>query len=123
MRRLIPIALVAVTLSACASEQAVTGGPTRGATPEPMGGRWMFAAVGGSQCVMNLGGAADAPEGTIAPEGGCPGNFYTSRKWTFESGTIVVRDHKGAPLGQLTLAAPGRFEGKAANEQPVTLTR
>ena len=49
-------------------------------------------------------------EGTIAPEGGCPGNFYTSRKWTFEQGSLVIRDHNGQPLGQLALAAPGRFD-------------
>jgi len=43
---------------------------------------------------------------TIAPEGGCPGNFYTSRKWTFEQDALVIRDHNGQPLGQLALAAP-----------------
>ena len=70
----------------------------------------------------DLAAIADA-EGTIAPEGGCPGNFYTSRKWTFEQGALVIRDHNGQPLGQLGLGAPGRFDGKAANGQPVTLTR
>ena len=99
MRRLIPIALV-LMLAGCASEHAVTGGPARGASPEPMAGRWVLASAGSSQCNMNFGGTPDAPEGTIAPEGGCPGNFYTSRKWTFESGSLVIRDHKGAPLPQ-----------------------
>ena len=59
--------------------------------------------------------ARGAGEGTIAPEGGCPGNFYTSRKWTFEQGALVIRDHNGQPLAQLALAGPGRFEGKATN--------
>jgi hypothetical protein len=123
--RLAALILIAFALAGCAGEQAVTGSPgaARGAPPEPLGGRWHLAAPGLSQCVMNFGGAADAGEGTIAPEGGCPGNFYTSRKWTFEQGSLVIRDHNGQPLGQLAQAAPGRFDGKATNGQPVTLTR
>jgi hypothetical protein len=123
MRLQAPI-LIALALAGCAGGETITGAPTaRGATPEPMGGRWQFAAPGVSQCVMNFGGAPSDAEGTIAPEGGCPGNFYTSRKWAFEQGALVIRDHNGQPLGQLALAAPGRFDGKAANGQPVTLTR
>jgi hypothetical protein len=122
-----PSIAVALALAGCAGEQTVTGSPASGtrygAPPEPMAGRWQLAAVGASQCVMNFGGTPDAGEGTIAPEGGCPGNFYTSRKWTFEQGALVIRDHTGAPLGQLALASPGRFDGKASNGQQVTLTR
>jgi hypothetical protein len=119
--------LGASLLAGCAGQQQpVTGAPasaTRyGAPPEPMGGRWQLAAPGQSQCVMNFAGTGEG-EGTIAPEGGCPGNFYTSRKWTFEQGSLVIRDHTGAPLGQLALAAPGRFDGKATNGQPVMLSR
>ena len=114
-------------LAGCASEQAATGSPvsaTRyGAPPEPLGGRWQLAVPGTSQCVMNFNAAAGEGEGSIAPEGGCPGNFYTSRKWTFEQGSLVIRDHNGAPLGQLALASPGRFDGKATNGQPVMLSR
>ena len=127
MHRLIAAIVLAFALAGCASEQAVTGSPgsgTRyGAPPEPMAGRWQLAAIGSSQCVMNLGGTPDVGEGTIAPEGGCPGNFYTSRKWTFEQGSLIIRDHTGAPLGQLALASPGRFDGKATTGQQVTLTR
>jgi hypothetical protein len=93
-----------------------------GAPPEPMAGRWVLAS-GPSQCGMNFGGTPEAPEGTIAPEGGCPGNFYTSRKWTFDQTGLVIRDHNAQPLAQLALAGPGRFEGKATNGQPVTLAR
>jgi len=121
------LALTTLLLAGCASEQAVTGSPAAGTRygppPEPMGGRWQLAAPGSSQCSMNFGAAPDAGEGTIAPEGGCPGNFYTSRKWTFEQGALVIRDHNGQPLGQFALAAPGRFDGKATNGQQVTLTR
>jgi len=122
-----PSIFALLMLAGCAGDQAVTGSPvsaTRpGAPPEPMGGRWQFTVPGQSQCVMNFGAALGEGEGTIAPEGGCPGNFYTSRKWSFEQGSLVIRDHNGAPLGQLALAAPGRFDGKAANGQPATLSR
>ena len=94
-----------------------------GAPPEPMAGRWVLAS-GPNQCGMNFGGMPDAPEGTIAPEGGCPGNFYTSRKWTFEQDALVIRDHTGATLARLALAGPGRFDGKAtAGGATVTLAR
>ena len=127
MRFSVAIACVALALGGCASQPAVTGAPAAGtpysAPPEPMAGRWQLAAVGASQCNMNFGGTPEAGEGTIAPEGGCAGNFYTSRKWTFEQGALVIRDHNGQPLGQLAQAAPGRFDGKASNGQPVLLTR
>jgi hypothetical protein len=126
MIRFIPIAIAALVLAGCASETAVTGSPvsaTRGAPPEPLGGRWQLAEPGASQCVMTFGAGAGDSEGTIAPEGGCPGNFYTSRKWSFEQGSLVIRDHKGQPLGQLAHASPGRFDGKTTGGQPLTLTR
>ena len=123
MRRSAIIAL-ALALAGCAGEQAVTGTTMvrPGAPPEPMAGRWVLAS-GPSQCGMNFGGAPEAPEGTIAPEGGCPGNFYTSRKWTYEPAGLVIRDHNGQPLAQLALAGPGRFEGKATAGAPITLAR
>jgi len=119
-----PAIFLAFALAGCAGEQAVTGTTMvrPGAPPEPMAGRWVLAS-GPSQCGMNFGGAPEAPEGTIAPEGGCPGNFYTSRKWTFEQDALVIRDHTGAVLGRLALSGPGRFEGKAAAGAPVTLAR
>jgi len=95
---------------------------TPGAPPEPMAGRWVLAS-GPSQCGMNFGGMPEAAEGTIAPEGGCPGNFYTSRKWTFGQDALLIRDHTGTVLGRLALAGPGRFEGKAAAGQQITLAR
>ena len=118
------IITLALALAGCAGEQAVTGTTMvrPGAPPEPMGGRWVLAS-GPGQCGMNFGGAPEAPEGTIAPEGGCPGNFYTSRKWTFEQTGLVIRDHNGQPLAQLAIAGPGRLEGKATNGAPITLAR
>jgi hypothetical protein len=127
MMRALVLAFVATSLLAgCSSQQATTSTVSAtpyGAPPEPLGGRWMFGVPGSNPCVMTFGAQAGAGEGTIAPEGGCPGNFYTSRKWTFENGALVMRDHNGQPLGQLTQAGPGRFDGKMTNGQPVTLSR
>ena len=127
MHRLIAAMVLLFALAGCASGPTVTGttasGAPFGAPPEPMAGRWQLAAVGASQCAMNFGGTPDSGEGTIAPEGGCPGNFFTSRKWTFEQGSLVIRDHNGQPLGQLALASPGRFDGKATSGQQLTLNR
>jgi hypothetical protein len=88
-----------------------------------MGGRWQLSAPGQSQCAMTFNAGTAEGEGTIAPEGGCPGNFYTSRKWTFDQTGLVLRDHNGQPLAQLALAGPGRFEGKATAGATITLAR
>ena len=94
------------------------------AAPINMAGRWLLSSPGRGQCHMTFGAAAAAAsanhEGTIAPEGGCPGKFFTSRKWTYEQGSLVMRDHNGKVLAELSDAG-GRFDGKAASGEPVTL--
>jgi hypothetical protein len=91
--------------------------------PVSMAGRWMLSSPGRGQCHMNFGATSPAAaEGTIAPEGGCPGKFFTSRKWTYEQGSLVMRDHTGAPLAQLSDAG-GRFDGKATSGEPIALLR
>ena len=92
------------------------------APPTAMAGRWRFSSAD-RQCNMNFGAAnAQAPEGTIAPEGGCPGKFYMSRKWTYDQAGLTMRDHNGQPLAQLN-GAGGRFDGKATAGEPVALSR
>src|SRR4029079_1670539 len=69
------------------------------APPVSLAGRWMLNSPGRGQCHMTFGSAGPAAtEGTIAPEGGCPGRFYMSRKWTAEAGGVVMRDPTGQPL-------------------------
>jgi hypothetical protein len=63
-----------------------------------------------------------AADGTIAPEGGCPGKFFTSRKWSYDAFGLVIRDHTGAALARLTAGESG-FDGKATAGEPVTLMR
>jgi hypothetical protein len=70
---------------------------------------------------MKLGNNPGATQGTVAPEGGCPGNFFTSRKWTFEHDTLIIRDHKGESLAQLTFA-DGRFSGQSTDGKTMTLS-
>ena len=99
--------------------------PTARPTPPPvnMDGRWRLAAQGGGTCSLNFGATPGSGEGTIAPEGGCPGNFFTSRKWIFEQGGLTIQDHTGQPLAQLVLAGSTRFEGQASNGQAISLGR
>ncbi len=100
------------------------GGPR---TPPPvnMAGRWTLSAPGGGGggCAMTFGATPGAAEGTIAPEGGCPGSFFTSRKWVFEDNGLVIRDHTGQPLARLAFGGSGRFDGQATSGQAITLTR
>jgi len=101
---------------------AVVSGP-RPPPPVNMAGRWMLTSAGAPGCAMNFAGSPGAAEGSIAPEGGCPGNFFTSRRWVFEENGLVIRDHTGQPLARLVLAASGRFEGQATGGQQVALAR
>jgi len=88
-----------------------------------MVGRWVLASPDRGFCNMTFSGKPGSVEGAIAPEGGCPGNFFTSRKWAFEQSGLVIRDHKGEPLAQLSAAAPTRLEGQATSGEQISLTR
>lgn len=91
--------------------------------PVAIAGRWKFTAASGGGCFMTFGAASPAAvDGTVAPEGGCPGAFFTSRKWTFEHGDLIVRNHKAEPLAQLSYAG-GHFEGHETGGAAVTLSR
>jgi len=126
------LTLTAVWLAGCSGVGVAVpgfGSSTAPAEPPPpaatanMAGRWLLNSPGRGQCQMTFGSASpDAIEGTIAPQGGCPGKFFTSRKWTMEQGSLVMRDHNGKPLAQLS-GVGAQFEGKAVNGEPVTLTR
>jgi hypothetical protein len=73
---------------------------------------------------MTLGaGSPDATEGTIAPAGGCPFNFFTSRKWNYTEAGLTLRDHTAQALAQFSPAGPNRFEGKTGAGQDVVLSR
>jgi hypothetical protein len=120
--------------SACTSTQQFAAAPTEqaetpSAPPPPppqqppvdLAGRWRLSLMGGA-CLMTLAGNPSAAEGSIAPAGGCPGNFFTSRKWAYERSMLIIRDHKGEALAELSFA-DGRFQRKANGGGPVTLAR
>ena len=90
--------------------------------PVDLAGKWKLSLAGGGACFMTIGADPGAVAGTVAPAGGCPGDFFTSRKWTFEHDRLAIRDHKGEVLTELSFA-DGRFAGKAANGVAVTLAR
>jgi hypothetical protein len=118
--------LTLVAASACTStsrfstmpsEQVEASPPPQPATPPPrqpppvdLAGRWRLSMVGGAACLMTFTASPGAIEGSIAPTGGCPANFFTSRKWTYEHDMLIIRDHKGEALAELSFAT-GRFEG------------
>jgi hypothetical protein len=98
-------------------------GPAAAAPPFSLAGRWTFASPGAGSCAMTFGGTPDATEGTVAPAGGCPFNFFTSRKWSYNTAGLVIRDHNAQVLAQLTPAGPSRFEGKTGSGQDIALSR
>jgi hypothetical protein len=123
--------LMLVALGACSTTPAPE--PPAAAAPPPappppspppidLAGRWRLTAAAGGACFMTLGSAPGATQGTIAPEGGCPGNFFTSRKWTFEHDALIIRDHKGQPLAQLSFTG-GHFEGQDSNGGTLSLSQ
>jgi hypothetical protein len=93
------------------------------APPVSLAGRWTLSSTGTGSCAMTFGAGQDATEGTIAPAGGCPFNFFTSRKWTYSQAGLAIRDHHAQVLAQLTAAGSNRFEGKTSAGQDVALSR
>lgn len=87
-----------------------------------MAGRWMLAAPNAPACGMNFAGADGAREGRVLPDGGCPGRFFLSRRWTLSDGALKIADQDGETLAEFK-RAEGRFEGKATGGMAVTLTR
>ncbi len=72
--------------------------------------------------VAGAAGAVGAAQGTIAPEGGCPGEFFTSRKWRYENGVLVIDDFKGRPLARLSYSG-NQFQGQDTSGGEITLSR
>jgi Protease inhibitor Inh len=136
----LPAIVCASLLVACSgSDRTIFGGgsdnPLPASAPAPAGpaakpppvnlaGRWTLSATGSSSCAITFGaGSPDATEGTIAPAGGCPFNFFTSRKWIYTEAGLTLRDHTAQALAQLSPAGPNRFEGRTGAGQDVALSR
>ncbi|MGB9114115.1 AprI/Inh family metalloprotease inhibitor, partial [Bradyrhizobium sp.] len=113
-RATIPIVVCALLLAACSGSDrlavnggaptAPAGGPAAAAPSVSLAGRWTLSSTGTGSCAMTFGANPDATEGAIAPAGGCPFNFFTSRKWTYTEAGLTIRDHNAQALAQLTPA-------------------
>lgn len=116
--------LVVLTLTGCASEQFSLGSsvPAPAPTELSMAGRWILTAPNAPSCGLEFGGAPSARTGAVAPDGGCPSNFYMSRHWAMEGGALTITDDGNQPLAQLKFGGT-RFEGQTTAGMPVTLTR
>lgn len=110
-----------LSLTGCAGSGGLLPGVEQKAPPPKldMAGRWLVVTPNAPSCGMIFGGGADS--GAIRPEGGCPGDFFTSRHWTMENGELVIRDHNSEPLAQLRFAE-GHFQGKSIKGLQVTLS-
>ncbi|HEY6860224.1 MAG TPA: AprI/Inh family metalloprotease inhibitor [Pseudolabrys sp.] len=116
--------LVVLTLTGCAGEQFSLGS----SAPEPdpvddsMTGRWILSAPNTPSCGLEFGGAAGARAGSVAPDGGCPGNFYMSRRWAIEGSALTITGQDSQPLAQLKVVGT-HFEGQSNVGTSVTLSR
>jgi Protease inhibitor Inh len=135
----LPVIVCALLLAACSGSDRMTlgggpdnppvtnaapAGPAAKTPPANMAGRWTLSATGSTSCGITFGAnSPDATEGTIAPGGGCPFNFFTSRKWSYTEAGLTLRDHNAQPLAQLSPAGPNRFEGKTGSGQEIALSR
>jgi Protease inhibitor Inh len=115
--------LVVLTLTACAGEQLSLGSsaPTTPADSS-IPGRWMLNVPNAPSCGLEFGGAPGARTGKVAPDGGCPGSFYMSRRWAMEGDVLKINDGESRPLAQLKSNGT-HFEGQSTAGTPVTLTR
>jgi hypothetical protein len=102
---------------------APVGSPAGVAPPVNLAGRWTLSSTGTGSCAMTFGAVPDATEGSIAPAGGCPFSFFTSRKWTYSEAGLTIRDHNAQILARLAPAGSNRFEGKTSSGQDVALSR
>jgi len=129
----IPVLVLIALLAGCGGNERLgldssSGAPAASAgnpvaPPSSLAGRWTLSSTGSGSCAMTFGAVPDAAEGTIAPAGGCPFNFFTSRKWTYSEAGLAIRDHNAQTLAQLAPAGPNRFEGKTTAGQDVVLSR
>jgi len=132
------IVVCAALLAACSGSDRMTlgggsdsppaanpaSGPVAKPPPINLAGRWTLSATGSTSCGMTFGANnPDATEGSIAPGGGCPFNFFTSRKWSYTEAGLTLRDHTAQALVQLSPAGPNRFEGKTSSGQEIALSR
>jgi hypothetical protein len=112
--------VMALMLTGCAAEPFAAQEPAAGAG---MPGRWILSAPNAPSCGMTFEQApGQSNEGTIQPEGGCPGDFFMSRHWALAQHRLTIANHDNEPLAQFKPSG-GQFTGQSTAGTPVTLTR
>jgi len=115
--------LAVLALTGCAGEQFSLGSSAPSPpTSASMVGRWFLTTPNSPSCGLEFNGVAGARAGSVTPDGGCPGNFYTSRHWAMEGDTLTITNGENLPLAQLRSAGT-HFEGRSAGGSAVTLSR
>ena len=116
--------LVVLTLTACAGEQLSLGSsaPHRRRRIRQFLAAGYLSVPNAPSCGLEFGGAPGARTGKVAPDGGCPGSFYMSRRWAMEGDALTITDGESQPLAQLKSNGT-HFEGQSTAGTPVTLTR
>ena len=116
--------LVVLTLTACAGEQFSLGSSAPAPTPadSSIHGRWTLSTPNAPSCGLEFAGAPGARTGKVAPDGGCPGGFYMSRRWAMEGDALTITDGGSQLLAQFKPNGT-RFEGQSTAGMPVTLAR
>ena len=118
--RTTPGILVVLTLTGCAAERISLESTAQKDLTIP--GRWILAAPNAPTCGLEFRGAPGGRTGSVSPDGGCPGNFYTSRRWSLDDGTMTITDAENQALAQFRLVGD-RYEGQSSGGVPMTLSR
>ena len=115
--------LIALMFTGCSGGR-FSFGDQAGLPPglDNMAGRWILTAPRSPSCGMEFGNALGSSEGKIAPEGGCPENFFMSRRWSFDQGKLMIKDEENMPLAQFDFSGD-RFAGRSTAGTPMTLVR
>jgi hypothetical protein len=116
--------LIALMLAGCSGGRFSFGDQGASLPPglDSMVGRWILTAPKAPSCGMEFGAAPGASQGTAKPEGGCPENFFMSRRWAFDQGKLMIKDEENMPLAQFDFAGD-RFAGQSTAGTPLTLVR
>lgn len=117
--RAVAASLATLALAGCAGGALDSAG-SQAAPLATMAGRWMLAAPGAPPCGIEFRGGGNG--GLLTPDGGCPANFYLSRRWAFDDAALAIKTESDEPLATFE-SKGGHFEGRTTDGTPVTLSR
>ncbi|MGB8560597.1 MAG: hypothetical protein WCD62_19455 [Pseudolabrys sp.] len=110
---------IVLALQGCAGEQFSLGSSTRPPTDDALPGRWLLTTPNARLADWNLAARLGRATERLRP---MAGDFYTSRRWAMEGGTLTIANERNEPLAQFKFAG-NQFEGRSAAGTPVILAR